>query len=68
MYVCVCNAVTDRQIRDAATNGISSLSELRRTLAVPGPCGRCARCAHELLRATRLDAPDGAAASPCACE
>ena len=28
MYVCICNAVTDRQIRQAAAEGVSSLAEL----------------------------------------
>ncbi len=49
MYVCVCQAVTDRQIIAAAERGTARLVELRRELGVPGSCGRCARCARELL-------------------
>ncbi len=53
MYVCICNAVTDRQIREAAERGTTRLSQLRKECGVPGDCGRCARHAHELLREAR---------------
>ncbi|NKN34433.1 (2Fe-2S)-binding protein [Marichromatium bheemlicum] len=68
MYVCVCNAVTDRQIREAAARGVSSLAQLRQTLAVPGPCGRCARCAHQLLRSTRNTDSATALTPHCPCD
>ena len=50
MYVCVCKAVTDRQIREAAENGARTLKDLRRELGVTSECGRCASCAQECLR------------------
>ena len=50
MYVCVCQAVTDRQIREAAESGARSLRDLRRDLGVTRDCGRCASCAQECLR------------------
>ena len=50
MYVCVCKAVTDRQIREAAQGGARTLKDLRRELGVTRDCGRCASCAHECLR------------------
>ncbi|WP_345794314.1 (2Fe-2S)-binding protein [Thauera sp. JM12B12] len=50
MYVCVCNAVTERQIRKAMDEGVRTLRELRQTLGVAADCGRCARCAHDCLR------------------
>ena len=49
MYVCVCNAITDKQIRRAARNGVSSLYELRCALGVAAGCGSCARTAQEIL-------------------
>ena len=49
MYVCVCNAITDKQIRRAARNGVRSLYELRGTLGVAAGCGSCARTAEEIL-------------------
>jgi bacterioferritin-associated ferredoxin len=49
VYVCVCNAITDKQIRRAARNGVSSLYELRGSLGVAAGCGSCARTAQEIL-------------------
>lgn len=50
MYVCVCQAVTDGQIREAAQGGARTLQDLRRDLGVTRDCGRCASCARECLR------------------
>lgn len=50
MYVCVCRAVTDRQIREAAAGGARNLNDLRRELGIVNECGRCATCARECLR------------------
>ena len=49
MYVCICNAVTDKQIRRAARNGVSNLYELRGELGVAAGCGSCANVAEEIL-------------------
>jgi len=49
MYVCVCNAVTDRDIGGAVAGGCSSLRELREQLGVGACCGRCTGCAREVL-------------------
>ena len=50
MYVCVCRAVTDSQIRDAAQSGVNTLKELRRELGVCSECGQCAASALECLK------------------
>jgi bacterioferritin-associated ferredoxin len=49
MYVCVCNAVTDREIRACAELGVTGLDELRASLGVATCCGRCAHAAERLL-------------------
>jgi len=51
MYVCVCNAVTERHIGQAVREGASTLRQLRDRLGVAGECGRCATCARDCLRA-----------------
>lgn len=50
MYVCVCNAVTERHIEDAVRTGVTSLRQLRNELGVTAECGRCATCARDCLR------------------
>jgi bacterioferritin-associated ferredoxin len=50
MYVCVCQAVTERQVREAVAKGVTSMRGLRQELGVASECGRCARCAHGILK------------------
>ncbi|MCK2088004.1 (2Fe-2S)-binding protein [Thauera aromatica] len=57
MYVCVCNAVTERQIDQAVRAGATSLRHLRHQLGVSAECGRCARCAQDCLRAALCEPP-----------
>lgn len=52
MFVCVCNGVTEGQIRDAVTEGVCSLSELSARLGVASGCGTCADCAQQVLHET----------------
>lgn len=49
MYVCICNAVTEHQIREARDNGAQSLDDLSQQLRVATCCGRCADCAQDIL-------------------
>ena len=49
MYVCICNSVTDRQIRKAVEDGCDSLDKLREELRVGAGCGKCETCARQLL-------------------
>lgn len=55
MYVCVCQAVTDSEIHQAAKNGAKTLKDLRRDLGVSLDCGRCASCARKCLKAANED-------------
>lgn len=57
MYVCVCNAVTERDIGVAVDAGCHTMRELRNELGVGNCCGRCASCAREVLRTTLHQAP-----------
>jgi len=50
MYVCVCKAVTERQIFAAAKAGAKNMKDLKRELGVGSECGRCASCAKACLR------------------
>jgi bacterioferritin-associated ferredoxin len=50
MYVCVCNAVTERQIHQAAKAGAKTVKHLKETLNVGTDCGRCVSCAKACLK------------------
>ncbi|HET6630848.1 MAG TPA: (2Fe-2S)-binding protein [Woeseiaceae bacterium] len=49
MYVCICKAVTDKQIRRAKAAGIDTLDDLRDTLGVTGGCGSCTEMVESIL-------------------
>ena len=52
MYICICNAITDRQIVQAAEEGARSPDDLAQGLGVGLGCGRCTSCAVALLQET----------------
>jgi bacterioferritin-associated ferredoxin len=53
MYVCICNAVTEKEVRHAVQLGASSLGDLREGLGVAECCGKCASCARQILKDER---------------
>ncbi|ALM85534.1 bacterioferritin-associated ferredoxin [Bordetella sp. N] len=58
MYICVCNAVTERQVRSCVDAGATSLDDLEFELGVASCCGSCAATAAEYL-------PGGRCSSVC---
>ncbi|QJR15154.1 (2Fe-2S)-binding protein [Usitatibacter palustris] len=50
MYICICNAVTEREIEGAVQLGCRTLSDLQRDLGVASCCGKCAPDTRKLLR------------------
>jgi bacterioferritin-associated ferredoxin len=59
MYVCICNAVTDKMIRQAAAEGVSTLAELTRYTGCAGSCGSCTDLAEQVLFEARSRRPFG---------
>ena len=51
MYICICNAVTEREIRGAISLGSASLGDLKRDLGVASCCGKCEPDARRILGA-----------------
>ncbi|NHB89890.1 bacterioferritin-associated ferredoxin [Photorhabdus tasmaniensis] len=50
MYVCLCNAVSDKTIRNAVRqHHVHSIGELKRIVPVGRDCGKCIRQARELI-------------------
>nr|WP_254622240.1 bacterioferritin-associated ferredoxin [Stenotrophomonas sp. GbtcB23] len=53
VYVCICNGVTDHQIREAAQSGVASVSELTMRTGCGATCGSCLDMAADLLAKAR---------------
>ncbi len=49
MYVCVCNAVTDKAIQQAVQQGHQSFEAIQGELSVGTCCGRCKSFACQLI-------------------
>lgn len=64
MYVCICNAVSDRAIKDAVQAGATRLCDLSRTLRVATCCGRCAPSAQACLDAAVRELRGGVQCAP----
>ncbi|HUH90971.1 MAG TPA: bacterioferritin-associated ferredoxin [Lysobacter sp.] len=52
MYVCICNGVTDHDIRQAAEAGCKSMPELTMRTGAGSCCGSCVDMATGLLEET----------------
>ena len=57
MYVCICNGVTDHQIREAASHGVSTVAELTMRTGCGATCGSCLDMAGDLLAKVSLVVP-----------
>lgn len=57
MYVCVCKAVTDKQIKSAINNGYCSRKDLNQCLGVGTVCGKCSSQVKQLLDEHRAQTP-----------
>ncbi|MBD8524945.1 (2Fe-2S)-binding protein [Pseudomarimonas arenosa] len=49
MYICLCNGVSDRTVRDAARTGVKNLQELTAKTGCGACCGSCLPLAQEIL-------------------
>ena len=50
MYICICEGVTDKQIKIAIADGANSVRDLRNELGITSQCGQCGKCAKKLLK------------------
>ncbi|MBP6115814.1 MAG: (2Fe-2S)-binding protein [Neisseriaceae bacterium] len=68
MYICICNGITDKQIKAEVSAGATSLADLQASLGVATCCGCCADAASAYLPGAQLDdAATIPAFSACAC-
>ena len=50
MYVCVCNGITDKAIRNAIGDGVRTYRELSFSTGCGTQCGSCTTLARSILR------------------
>ena len=50
MYVCICNAVTDRDIANAVAKGAADLGDVQKSTGATTGCGSCTNAASILIR------------------
>jgi bacterioferritin-associated ferredoxin len=50
MYVCVCNAISDRDVRTQAEAKYCTVSMIYRSLGTKPKCGKCVPLVCQLLR------------------
>ncbi len=55
MYICICQAVTDKEIRIAIQNGATTITDLRRELNVTLDCGKCANHVKKCLKSFNVE-------------
>ncbi|PZQ29566.1 MAG: bacterioferritin [Stenotrophomonas acidaminiphila] len=53
MYVCICNGITDHQIREAAAAGCSTVAELTMRTGAGANCGSCLDMAMDILQSAQ---------------
>ena len=58
MYICICHAVTDHQIRNEVQAGAGSLRVVSERLGVATCCGKCGKCARRLVKETLRELRD----------
>ena len=52
MYVCLCHAVSDHDIKEAVESGVQDLHDLQANLGVGTGCGTCQEYTQQLLDET----------------
>jgi bacterioferritin-associated ferredoxin len=64
MYICLCNAITDRDFLAHAVEKDCTVSTLYRSLGIKPRCGRCVPYVKQLLlRAVEIPHPQAEAAA-----
>jgi len=61
MYVCLCRAVTDREIHQAVDGGVDHVDQLEELCGIGTGCGGCRNVAQELIDARLADSRSYAA-------
>ena len=51
MYICICNGITDKDIKDAAAGGVATAAGVYRAHECAPQCGKCVPYIKEIIGA-----------------
>lgn len=49
MYVCICNKVSDKDIKASVQQGATTMRALYQEHSIGSQCGKCCQCAKQVL-------------------
>jgi len=49
MYVCICNQISDKDIKESIQEGATTMRALYKEHNIGSQCGKCCQCAKKLL-------------------
>ena len=55
MYVCICNAITEKEIHSAIDRGVCDVDEIADQLGAGACCGSCRETTRSILESRRYD-------------
>ena len=55
VYVCICNALTDKDFARATRAGATTVGQAFKALDSTPQCGRCFDCARQVIADTRME-------------
>lgn len=56
MYVCLCNAITDKEIKQAVlSDGVGNIRDLREKMSIADQCGKCTRLTQSIIDSAIVD-------------
>ncbi len=59
MYVCLCNGISDKKIRQAVRQfSPRSFQQLKKFIPVGNQCGKCVRAAREVMEDELMQLPE----------
>ncbi|WP_207478190.1 (2Fe-2S)-binding protein [Arenibaculum pallidiluteum] len=68
MYVCICNAFTERQVRTALDQGVRSPAGVFRARKCAPQCGKCVPTLRQMVDRHQAQSVDAELALPLAAE
>ncbi len=67
MYICICNQITESQLRVDIERGNDTVRQLRESLGVTQQCGKCGKCVKNCIKEHNSSATETDLLIPATC-